>query len=101
MTEYAEFDQNPLCYFARDLQAKPDAQTLLTVGGKPGIVVGKVGKGRVAVIGLTCFGASPPGPLSLAGEGESKGQTPFWKWDYWVVLLRDLSWWVAGEDGHF
>ncbi len=89
VTEYAEFAQGPLCFFAHDLQAKPDAQTLLTVGGKPGIVVGKIGQGRVAVIGLTCFG------------DPAEGQTPFWKWDYWVLLLRDLSWWVAGEDQHF
>jgi uncharacterized membrane protein len=72
-----------------DLQARPEAQTLMTVADKPAIVVGQAGKGRVAVIALTCFGE--------AGEG----QMPFWKWPYWVLLLRDLSWWVAGADEHF
>jgi hypothetical protein len=38
---------------------------------------------------MTCFG------------DPAEGQTPFWQWNYWVLLLRDLSWWVAGEDEHF
>jgi uncharacterized membrane protein len=101
VTEYADWTQAPVCFFTHDLQAKPDAQTLITVGGKPGVVVGKIGKGRVAVIGMTCFGASPPGPLPLAGEGGADAKTPFWQWNYWVLLLRDLSWWVAGQDEHF
>ncbi len=41
------------------------------------------------VIGMTCFG--PPG----------ESQTPFWQWRSWVLLLRDLAWWVAGQDEHF
>ncbi len=102
VTEYADWSQAPVCFFAHDLQARPDAQTILTAGGKPGIVVGKVGKGRVAVIGMACFGGAPyPGPPPLTGEGGMRTKVPFWEWDYWVVLLRDLSWWVAGEDGHF
>jgi hypothetical protein len=72
-----------------DLQARPEAQTIITVGGKPGLVVGKSGKGRVAVIGMTCFGAP------------TESQTPFWQWQSWVLLLRDLAWWVAGQDEHF
>ena len=51
--------------------------------------MGKCGKGRVAVVGMTCFG-SP-----------AKSQTPFWQWRSWVLLLRDLAWWVAGQDEHF
>ena len=89
VTEYAEFAQAPLCFFLHDLQAKPEAQVVLTVGGKPALVTAQVGKGRVAVIGMTCFG------------DPAEGQTAFWKWDYWVLLLRDLSWWVAGQDEHF
>jgi len=64
-------------------------QTLITVGGKPGMVVGTSGKGRVAVIGMTCFGAP------------AESQTPFWQWRCWVLLLRDLAGWTAGQDEHF
>ena len=52
-------------------------------------MVGKSGKGRVVVVGMTCFG------------GPSESQTPFWKWASWVLLLRDLAWWTAGQDEHF
>lgn len=89
VTQFAEFDSGPLCFFVHDLQARPAAQVLITVGGKPGLVVGQCGKGRVAVIGMTCFG-SP-----------AESQTSFWQWRSWVVLLRDLAWWTAGLNEHF
>ena len=62
---------------------------LIVFGGRPGLVLGRFGKGRVAVVGMTCFG-SPTG-----------SQTPFWQWRSWVVLLRDLAWWTAGQDERF
>jgi len=89
VTQFAEFDSPPVCFFVHDLQARPQTQTIITVGGKPGLVVGKCGKGRVAVVGMTCFGAP------------AESQTPFWKWRSWVLLLRDLAWWAAGQDEHF
>ena len=89
VTQFADFDAAPLCYYLHDLQARPEAQTLITVGGRPGLVVGQCGKGRVAVVGMTCFGAP------------AASQTPFWQWRSWVVLLRDLAWWAAGQDEHF
>ena len=89
VTQFADFDSPPVCFYMHDLQARPEAQTLITVGGKPGLVVGTCGKGRVAVIGMTCFGTA------------AEAQTPFWQWRSWVLLLRDLAWWVAGQDEHF
>jgi hypothetical protein len=89
VTKFAEFESSPVCFFVHDLQARPEAQTIITVGDKPGIAVGTCGKGRVAVIGMTCFG-SP-----------AEDQTPFWQWRSWVLLLRDLAWWAAGQDEHF
>ena len=49
VTQFADFDAPPVCFYVHDLQARPEAQTIITVGGKPGLVVGKCGKGRVAV----------------------------------------------------
>jgi uncharacterized membrane protein len=89
VTQFADFDPAPVCFYVHDLRARPGAQTLITVGGRPGLVVGKYGKGRVAAIGMTCFG-SP-----------AESQTPFWRWRSWVLLLRDLAWWTAGQDEHF
>ncbi len=89
VTRFADFDSPPVCFYVHDLRSRLEAQTLITVGGRPGLVVGKSGKGRVAVIGMTCFG-SP-----------AESQTPFWQWRSWVLLLRDLAWWAAGQDEHF
>jgi hypothetical protein len=89
VTRFADFSPRPVCFYVHDLQARPGAQTILTVGGKPGLVVGRYGKGRVAVVGMTCFGAPAP------------SQTPFWRWRSWVLLLRDLAWWTAAQDEHF
>lgn len=72
-----------------EAQSRPAAQKLITVGGKPGMVLGTSGKGRVACIGMTCFG-------TLA-----QPQTPFWQWRSSVLLPCDLAWWVAGQDEHF
>ena len=58
VTEFAEFDPPPVCFYLHDLRPRPGAQTIITVGGRPGLVVGRCGKGRVAVVGMTCFG--PP-----------------------------------------
>jgi uncharacterized membrane protein len=89
VTQFADFDTPPVCFYVHDLEPRPEARTIITVGGKPGVVVGTSGKGRVAVIGMTCFG-SPAG-----------SQMPFWEWGSWIPLLRDLAWWVAGQDEHF
>jgi uncharacterized membrane protein len=89
VTKLVDFDSAPVCFYAHALQARPEAKTLITVGDKPGLVVGAYGKGRVAVVGMTCFG-SP-----------EKSQTPFWQWRSWVNLVRDLAWWVSGQDEHF
>lgn len=89
VTQFADFDPPPVCFYVHDLEARPEGQTIITVGGKPGLVVGKCGQGRVAVVGMTCFGAP------------AESQTPFWQWRSWVLVLRDLAWWVAGRDEHF
>ena len=70
---------------------KPWGRTIIEVGGRPFLVVGEVGpaKARVACV----LGA----PL-----GESKdGQTPFWKWDDWKYLVRQLGWWLLKDDQRF
>ncbi|MHB9022829.1 MAG: glutamine amidotransferase [Armatimonadota bacterium] len=89
ITDFLKVDAKPVCFFMHDLKPRAGAQTVLTAGGKPALVLGAFGKGRVAVLTLTCFGDPQP------------GQQPFWEWSPWTNLLRDLCWWTAGEDGHF
>jgi uncharacterized membrane protein len=88
-TDSADFSGDPVCFWMHDLPARSEAQTILTVEGKPAVVVGRIGQGRVACVAMTCLG-SP-----------AEGQTPFWQWSSWLNFLRDLSWWVAGQDDHF
>ena len=89
VTQFVDFDASPVCFYMHDLAARPNAQVTITVAGKPGIILGTSGKGRVVVVAMTCFG------------DPSETQTPFWKWRSWVLLLRDLAWWAAGKDEHF
>jgi len=89
LTEYTDFADGSVCFYLHDVQPRPNAQVLVTAGDRPAIVIGRVGQGRVACVAMACLG-SP-----------REGQTPFWQWSSWLLLLRDLSWWVAGEDEHF
>jgi uncharacterized membrane protein len=100
VTQFADFKSAPVCYYMHDLKAKPGAETIITVGERPGLVVGKCGKGRVAAIAMTCFGG-PDEPRTRETASPQAASTPFWQWRSWVVLLRDLAWWVAGQDEHF
>ncbi|MHB9129456.1 MAG: glutamine amidotransferase [Armatimonadota bacterium] len=89
LTEFLDFTETPLCFYQHNFTMREGAQTILTSGGKPAVVIGRAGKGRVACVGLTCFG------------DPAEGKTPFWKWSGWPTFLRDLSWWTAGDDQHF
>ena len=86
---FTDLSEQPLCFCMHEVQARDGADVILMADDRPAIVLGKAGMGRIACAAMTCFG--DPG----------EGQTPFWKWPGWVVLLRDISWWAAGEDQHF
>jgi hypothetical protein len=53
-----------------ELDPKPDSQVALTAGGKPALILGKYGKGRVALLALAPLGEDIPGAWwrSVAGE---------------------------------
>jgi len=89
VTAFTDLSASPLCFYMHDVQARDGADVILTAEERPAIVLGRAGRGRVACLAMTCFG--DPG----------EGQMPFWKWPGWVILLRDISWWTAGEDEHF
>ena len=76
---------NPRVFWYNPLNPKADAKVLLTVDGKPLLVTGTYGKGRVAVFGGTVLGDPPAGKL------------PYWQWDGWPAVLADtMNWLVAG-----
>jgi len=68
---------------------KPWATTVLTVAGKPFLVIGAKGRARMA-----CILGAPMGTVE-------RGTTPFWRWHDWRYFLRQLCWWVGHNDHHF
>lgn len=89
VTAFLDLAGVPTVEWMHDVKARPGADTLLTAGGKPAVVVGHFGKGRVACCAFTCLGTEGTAPM------------PFWKWPGWAPFLRDLCWWTAGDDAHF
>ncbi len=86
VTELLDLSAAPKCYFLNTIIPRDGAKTILTVDKTPAVVLGAYGKGRVACVALTPLGAP------------AAGQTPFWQWEAWPLLLRDLCWWTGGED---
>jgi len=75
----------PRVFWYNPLTPKDGAKVLLTADGKPLLVAGTYGKGRVAVYGGTVLGDPPAGKL------------PYWQWDGWPSILADtMNWLVAG-----
>ncbi len=77
--------QAPRVYWYHPLTPKPGAKVLLTAGGKPLLIAGVYGKGRVAVFAGSVMG------------DPAKSQLPFWQWDGWpAVLAQTARWLTAG-----
>ncbi|MHB9134314.1 MAG: glutamine amidotransferase [Armatimonadota bacterium] len=76
---------SPRVFWYHPLTPKAGAKVLLTADGKPLLITGTYGKGRVAVFAGTVMGDPPAGKL------------PFWQWDGWPTILADtMNWLVAG-----
>lgn len=77
----------PVAYWWHRAEPKPEATVLLSLAdGEPAMVAGTFGAGRVLCVLTTCHGNPQP------------GQTPFWDWSPWPMLLRDLMWWTTGTE---
>jgi len=53
-----------------DLAPKPGAEVALTAGGKPALILGQVGKGRVALLALAPLGEDVAGAYWRSDAGE-------------------------------
>ena len=78
----------PRVYWYHHVTPKPDARVLMSAGGKPMMIVGSHGKGRVAVFAGTVMGTP------------SAGQLPFWLWPDWAKALGDTVAWLTENSGH-
>jgi len=76
-----------MCYWVHALTPKEGASVEITAGGKPFLVCGTYGKGRIAAI---CSG-----PLG----NPQKGETPYWDDPQWVdVMSKVINWLVFKEN---
>ena len=89
--EELDWSSKPRVQYLHEVTVRPSGKTILTAGGKPFLVIGETGprKGRVACV----LGA----PIGTVGRGE----LPFWEWSDWKYLLRQLLWWLGGNDYQF
>ena len=86
-----DWGPRPSVRYLHEVAVKPWGKTILTAGGKPFLVVGETGPGKARV---ACILGAPMGTLG-------KGKTPFWQWDDWAYLLRQVYWWVCRRDEYF
>ncbi|OPZ30362.1 MAG: hypothetical protein BWZ02_00807 [Lentisphaerae bacterium ADurb.BinA184] len=70
-------------YWLHEVTAKPEARVFLTSGGRPLLVGGACGRGRVAVFAGSVMGE----PV--------EGQTPFWEAPGWPALLAGTVAWLT------
>jgi uncharacterized membrane protein len=77
------FAQQPKVYWHHVVTPKAGAQVVLMAGEKPALILGTYGKGKVALL-----------TLSPTGRAATPGETPWWEWDGWPVLLRNAFTWL-------
>lgn len=80
--EGVSFAQVPRVFWRHVVTPKPGAEVGLTAGGKPVLILGKYGQGKVAVL-----------TLSPTGIG-AKGETAWWEWDGWGPLVKNIFSWL-------
>ena len=80
------FDGRPKVFWQHFVTAKEGAQVHLTAGGRPALITGAYGRGRVAVLTLS--------PTGKAGHGE----TAWWDRQGWFPLLRNTVAWLNHEE---
>ncbi|MHB9133704.1 MAG: glutamine amidotransferase [Armatimonadota bacterium] len=80
-----DWKAEPRVYWHHEVTPKAGSKVLLTAGGKPLLIVGAYGKGRVAVFAG-----------SVMGIPQDK-QLPFWSWNGWPsVMAGTINWLTEG-----
>ena len=80
--EDIDFSRNPKVYYLHRARVKEGAQTVVTAGGKPFLVTGTYGNGRVVCV------------LGMPYGAPAEGEVGFWAWDDWAYLMRNASLWA-------
>jgi uncharacterized membrane protein len=77
------FAQKPKVFWHHVVTPKADTQVLLTAGDKPALILGKYGKGKVALLTLS--------PTGKEGDGE----VAWWNWNGWFSLVQNVFTWLG------
>jgi uncharacterized membrane protein len=81
------FEQQPKVFWHHFVTPKPGSEVVLNAGRQPALILGKYGKGKVAL-----FTLSPTGK-------EVAGETAWWNWNGWFQLVRNTMTWLSrGSD---
>jgi len=76
------FAQDPRVFWHHFVTPRPGAEVVLNAGDRPTLILGRYGKGKVAV-------------LTLSPTGEAAGsETPWWDWDGWSALMKNIFTWL-------
>ena len=78
-----DWSAKPHVRFLHNVEVKPGSKVVLTAAGKPFMVTSEAGPKHGRII---CILGAPMGTLE-------DGKLPFWKWDEWTYLLRQVFWW--------
>jgi hypothetical protein len=76
------FSDAPQAMWLHPITPKPDAVVELSAGGKPVLVTGSAGKGRVAVLAAPPYGVAP-------------GAVRYWEAKDWPAAYARLVTWLA------
>jgi len=77
------FEQKPKVFWHHFVTPKADTQVALTAGDQPVLILGKYGKGKVALFTLS--------PTGKEGEGE----IAWWSWNGWFPLVQNVFAWLG------
>jgi len=80
------FDARLVCIWQHKLEAKENAEVILTCKDMPLLVLGTYGEGRVAALTGTCLGVP------------ADKEIPFWEWPEWPKLMSNVLIWLKGGD---
>jgi len=88
VTRGVAFPPGARVFWSHELKPRPGSTVLLAGGGRPLLIVGKAGKGRVAAFAATCHGEP------------AADQVEAWTTPAWSTLLKQTMTWLMGRDAN-
>ena len=77
------FTQKPRVFWHHCVTPKEGSEVVLKAGEQPALILGRYGKGKVAVLTLS--------PTGKANEGE----VAWWAWEGWPMIVKNVFAWFA------